>query len=153
MPGVHSPGMLFSRTFLSLGLAALPSCLTPTALRPLPDRFVADLLRGAEEKPLGAGEDFRHQEVHRSERTSVHLVQVRGAIKPHLHRRHDETVCILAGEGIMNIAEEEFSVRPGVVLEVPAGMVHSFRTAGERICVALVIYAPPFDGEDRQFIE
>ena len=141
------------RALLFLVLAGLPSCLTPTELRPLPDRFVADLLRMAEEKPLVPGENFRNEEIRRSPGASLHLVQIRGAIKPHLHRTHAETVCILAGEGVMKIAEEEFPVRPGFALQVPAGMVHSFRATGEKVCVAFVTYTPPFDGEDRHFVE
>ena len=91
--------------------------------------------------------------MHRGEGESLHLVQVRAAIRPHFHRRHVETVCILAGAGVMTVAEEEIQVHEGSVVQVPAGMVHSFRATGGRTCVALVIYSPPFDGEDRQFIE
>lgn len=134
-------------------LGLLSGCFTPIELRPQPDRWIGDLDAEIAKRPLALEQNFRSDELFRSASSSLHLVQVRGDLRPHLHRRHEETATILRGNGVMTIAGEQTRVGPGFTMRIPAGFVHAFRFEGEDVCVVLVSFSPPWDGEDRVFVE
>ncbi len=80
-----------------------------------------------------------------------HLRLVEGA-KPHVHRRHDETVVVLSGHGRMTLGPDTVDVGRGSVLVVPRGTVHSLVVSGAPI-EAVSVFSPPFDGRDRVFVD
>ncbi|MDP3939599.1 MAG: cupin domain-containing protein [Deltaproteobacteria bacterium] len=98
------------------------------------------------------GEIVRIVDAGRSDALSNHFVIVRSRELPHRHLRHDSTVVILEGEGTMTIGKEKKKVRPGAVIFIPRGRVHSFENDGDNPAVALVVYAPPFDPQDRELV-
>jgi mannose-6-phosphate isomerase-like protein (cupin superfamily) len=87
-----------------------------------------------------------------SKDASAHHVRVAEEVKPHLHRRHDETVVILAGRGRLTLAARTLDVGPGSVVIVPRGTVHSLVVSGDPL-EAVSVFAPPFDGQDRVFVD
>ena len=119
----------------------LPACKSPNKLRPLPRPVVLKL----ESNGIDPGELFRHQQA------SFHWVHVSELLKPHYHAKHDEVVIVVAGKGVMVIAQEEYEVGPGTLIRIPKGYVHSFRPKG--LVKALSVISPPFDGKDRIFID
>ncbi len=96
---------------------------------------------------------MRVTDLHRSEFASLHLIQIRGQIPSHFHRAHAETVYLLEGEGTMRVAEEAKKMTVGMLHHLSPGWVHSFEAKPGTVCAALVIFTPPFDGEDRIFLE
>ena len=64
------------------------------------------------------------------------------------------TIVLLRGHGSMRLGDDTRPVAEGSVLYVPRGTVHAFRNGGGRDdpSFAHVIYAPPFDGEDRVLV-
>ena len=84
------------------------------------------------------------------EDTSHHLVTLRNREPLHRHDRHALTVLVLRGEGAMSIEGEERPVGAGSLIHVPRGTVHAFINQSPEPAVAYVLYAPPFDGTDRQ---
>ena len=102
---------------------------------------------------LAEGEDFKLIELGRDEGSSHHLVWIRDREVPHRHDRHDLFVVILKGHGAMRLDEEEREVGEGSILYVPRGTVHAFRNAAAEPAVAYAVYAPAFDGKDRQLLE
>lgn len=129
------------------------ACLTPQELRPFPDRYLVNVEVEAAKRLLGPGQPFRSDEIHRSASSSLHLVQFRGSMKAHFHKRHEETAFLVRGKGVMDIAGERTAIGPGTLMRIPAGFVHSFQAEGEELCLVLVSFSPPFDGEDRVFVE
>lgn len=83
---------------------------------------------------------------------SVHHLRVADEVRPHLHRRHDETVVVLVGRGRMRIANDTTEVGPGTVIVVPRGTVHSLEVEGDPL-EAISVFSPPFDGKDRVFVD
>ena len=98
------------------------------------------------------GEILRIVDAGRSESLSNHIVIVRSRELPHRHNRHDSTVTILEGRGTMVIGKEKRKVRAGSVLFIPRGTVHNYTNESKKPSVALVVFAPPFDGQDREVL-
>jgi quercetin dioxygenase-like cupin family protein len=103
--------------------------------------------------PIGPRENIRICLVRQSERSSVHLVQVRKGEKPHIHEAHDMSVFVLRGYGEMTIGHETKTIREGDVAHVSAGVRHYFTNRCTSPAVAVVIFSPPFDGKDTKPVE
>ncbi len=84
---------------------------------------------------------------------SVHLVQIRDAEPWHVHTRHDLTVFIRQGHGVMRLADRTFAIHSGDVLTIPAGVPHAFQNQSPKPALAVVIFSPPFDGKDTVPVE
>jgi mannose-6-phosphate isomerase-like protein (cupin superfamily) len=125
------------------GPPATFDALFPEGRRTVP---IAELVARVE---LAPGEELRIEDLGRDERTSHHLVALRGAETPHRHDRHDLVVVLLRGWGRMRIGRELRDVGQGSTLYVPRGTVHAFANAAPEPAVAYVVYAPPYDGVDR----
>jgi len=91
-------------------------------------------------------------EVSRHETASVHHLRVAEGVKAHLHYDHDEQVVVLRGEGTMRLGDETVPVAAGSVLVIPRGVVHSLVVTRGPV-EAVSVFSPPFDGEDRHFVE
>ncbi len=74
----------------------------------------------------------------------LHVVHITAA-ECHYHTRTTEIYHILEGEGALRVGREEYSLRPGLTIYVPAGLEHG----GEGDFRSLVICAPPFDPDDQ----
>ncbi|MFQ5459106.1 MAG: cupin domain-containing protein [Myxococcota bacterium] len=98
------------------------------------------------------GEILRLVDAGRSESLSNHIAVVRSRELPHRHNRHDSTVMILDGHGTMVIGKEKRKVKAGAIFFIPRGTVHSFSSESKKPSVALVVFAPPFDGQDREIV-
>ena len=53
----------------------------------------------------------------------------------------EETIVVLAGEGVVTVAEEKRPVRPGAIVLVPAGVPHDIRNAGGGPLRFVAVYA------------
>jgi len=100
----------------------------------------------------GRGEILKVVDLGRSEALSNHLAIVQSRELPHRHNRHDATVTLLRGHGTMTIGRETRHVREGAVIFIPRGVVHHYTNESDPPTVALVVYAPPFDGRDREIV-
>ncbi len=71
--------------------------------------------------------DFKRWYLSRAERghsLSVRYIEVDGIVSPHSHT-HEETIFYIEGRGIARVGEEEVRIRPGTMLVIPPGTVHS----------------------------
>jgi quercetin dioxygenase-like cupin family protein len=84
---------------------------------------------------------------------SVSLVQVNGDLKPHRHDRHDEVAIVLEGSGTFTIEGTSRELKPGDVVTIPRGAVHSFVNKGPGATAVVSIFSPKFDGKDRVFVD
>ena len=55
---------------------------------------------------------------------SVRYIEVNGIVPPHTHYA-EETVFYIEGKGLARVGEKEVAVRPGMMLVIPPGTVHS----------------------------
>ena len=105
------------------------------------------------ENPIRAGENIRVSLLRKSDHASVHVVQVRHGEIPHVHQTHDLTVFVVRGNGEMTAEHTTKLVHEGDVIHVPAGARHYFVNKGSSIAVAVVVFSPPFDGQDTKPVE
>lgn len=98
---------------------------------------------------LEPDQDVRVLALGRDAQTSHHLVALRNAESLHRHDRHSLVVVLLRGHGTMRIGKERKVVGQGSTLYVPRGTAHAFHNEAPEPAVAYVVYAPPYDGEDR----
>jgi mannose-6-phosphate isomerase-like protein (cupin superfamily) len=98
------------------------------------------------------GSNITAVEVGRHGTASVHHFRIAEGVKAHVHRQHDEQVVVLGGEGTAKVGEATHPVAAGTVVVIPRGTVHQLTVTGEPV-EAVSIFSPPFDGEDRHFVE
>lgn len=80
---------------------------------------------------------------------SALLVQVRGVLPPHLHRRTREVLYLIQGQGLFRLGTAAFPLRPGSVVRVEPGQVHTFSSDSESLAVFFVVTTPRWDESDR----
>jgi mannose-6-phosphate isomerase-like protein (cupin superfamily) len=100
----------------------------------------------------GRGEILRVVDAGHSSALSNHIVIIQSRELPHRHKAHDATVVLLRGTGTMVVGKERKKIHAGAVMFIPRGTVHYFANEGKKPAVALAIYAPPFDGKDREIV-
>ena len=85
--------------------------------------------------------------------STINVVQGPSGNMPHVHKEHDETVYIIKGNGTFRLGDKIVPIKPGSVLFIPAGTIHTPMTDGYQ--AALSIYSPEFDPEnpDREFVQ
>ncbi len=86
-------------------------------------------------------------------RSSVHLVRVTGKLAPHLHRRSDETVYILEGEGDVLVDREWKRVKAGMLIHLPMNVPHGFVNRAPGGTLVLSTFTPPFVSGDRVMLQ
>lgn len=98
--------------------------MTPSAIPgPLLVRHEAD----APKERSACG--WRHRLISREDASRepaawAHAVDIDGA-QPHFHRRSTELYYVLDGEGTVRLDDTEHPVRPGSIVHIPPGVVHS----------------------------
>ncbi|OGN81134.1 MAG: hypothetical protein A3H36_00425 [Chloroflexi bacterium RIFCSPLOWO2_02_FULL_71_16] len=120
------------------------------------DQRIAWAKEIAQHDPIQEGEPFRQRFVHHSDRTSTAVTSIAAGqgIRLHIHRDHDEVVMVAEGELEFRIEGETTTLGAGVVVSVPAGVVHAPAHTREG-CVVVSVFAPRFDPTkpDRHFID
>jgi len=112
-----------------------------------------DSERVLRENPLDADEPVKWVYLVAGGKSTVNIIQAPSFNRPHIHREHDEIIYVLKGEGQARIGERLEAVKPGSVVYIPAGAVHTL--VYKEYMAALSIYAPFFDPDnpDRVFVE
>lgn len=127
------------------GCAAVPSPGAPDFSRP----DIADLQMLLERNPVAPGEAVRITRLVESPDMSGLLVQVGGAMPPHVHKLTQEVVYMLRGEGLLQLGAERIPIKAGAVVRIPAGTVHTFANQGPAPAVFFVVTTPRWSEQDR----
>jgi quercetin dioxygenase-like cupin family protein len=108
------------------------------------------------ENPLPEDTGFRNTWLEHTPHSSTNVTQIRegGGARPHIHERHDESICVIQGDGEFRLGDEVRNVKPGDVIVASAGTVHGPTPNSPRF-VFLSVFAPEFDlaSPDRVFVE
>jgi mannose-6-phosphate isomerase-like protein (cupin superfamily) len=138
------------RTALATLLLLVPGSGRPSGSDDAPAPIArVDEIRAAH--PIPEGESFTTQELLRGGGVSSHLVQVRSRLRPQIHREHEEMAYLLSGRGVFVIGDRVYPVKAGALMLIPRGVVHSFEA--KEPSAVLAIFNPPFDPEDRVFVD
>ena len=100
---------------------------------------------------LAEGEDVWFAELQRSDTQSVTvLLLARDAVlETRYHEGHDLTILCAQGNAIVEVEGVRHAVRPPAFVFVPR--LHAYKILPHRTetdFVAILVYSPPFDGED-----
>ena len=71
--------------------------------------------------------DFRRWYLSKAEpdhELSVRYIEVTGIVPPHTHYT-EETIFYIEGKGTARVGEKEVAIKPGTMLVIPPGTVHS----------------------------
>jgi mannose-6-phosphate isomerase-like protein (cupin superfamily) len=129
-------------------LAELPAAADdPT----LPD--LNDLFAQLERNPLGPDEEMRITTLVERPEMSGLLVQVRGSLPPHFHKRTHEVVFLVRGEGLFQLGTECIPIKTGAVMRIAPGRVHTFTNQGPTPAVFFVVTTPRWDEQDRFMVK
>jgi len=84
---------------------------------------------------------------------TVNVWQLTGKLPAHYHRKREEYVLVLEGEGQVRLGKETRRLRPGDLVRVPKGMIHAVQARGGRPFRGVSFFAPAFQGRDRIFLK
>lgn len=124
---------------LVAGCAPRTPHVTLAPLAPGLDAFIAA-------HPIAADQPLRVDEVGRGAAASYHLVQIRGAEVPHHHAKHDLTVFVLRGHGVLTLKDRPIPLGAGDAAVIMRGEPHWFANDGREPAVAFVVYTPALSG-------
>jgi mannose-6-phosphate isomerase-like protein (cupin superfamily) len=83
---------------------------------------------------------------------TVGAVAVKEAIKPHRHHDGAHVLYIVSGGGTMTHGDLTITLKPGMIIHVPVGVVHGIKAEGGEL--TLVDFAqPPFDPNKMEWIK
>jgi len=107
------------------------------------------------QNPLKAGEQVQLITIAQDDTITVNVVRIiEGAgIKPHFHKTHDETVCVIKGTGQTMINNQWVDIKPGSVLFNPMTKVHSPKNTGSGELVFITIFTPAMKEGDTNFVK
>lgn len=102
---------------------------------------------------IGKTEPAKISNIFKLENATVNVVQVNVLVKPHYHEKSDEILYFVKGNGVLKVGDAKINVKPGLLVSLLKGTVHSYVNEGKEATVVLSIFAPAFDPKDRVFIE
>ncbi|MCW8908534.1 MAG: cupin domain-containing protein [Sedimenticola sp.] len=70
----------------------------------------------------------------------------------HRHLETEEIYHVTAGEGVMILGQERFSVAPGDSIPIPPGTAHAIHNSGDRVLRILCCCAPAYRHEDTELL-
>jgi len=116
---------------------------------------MGNLREAIQKNPLGADEKTKLFTLFENTDHTVNAIQTRGAVPTHYHAEHDELVMILEGKGTFVINGNTWEVKPGDVLVIPRGAVHSYTSdaTSPGMTVVVSVFSPKFDPNDRIMVE
>jgi mannose-6-phosphate isomerase-like protein (cupin superfamily) len=112
-----------------------------------------DLVKVVADNPLGPEENVKLINLGRGQGASHHVVQIRDREPSHMHTRHDGTVLIARGRGYLIMDKRRITLTAGDVVHIPRRVPHYYVNTDLNPTVALVIFAPPYDGKDNVAVD
>lgn len=68
----------------------------------------------------------------------------------HVHRAYDEVYYILSGTGTLTMDTRVHELRPGAVVNIPAGTVHALKSDDDAPLEFIIFGTPPMSIEDER---
>lgn len=99
--------------------------------------------------------ELMHPSVHGNQNQSLAEAVVPAGTTTQLHRHgmSEEIYHIAAGEGRMTRGQEEFTVRPGDTVCIPAGTPHKIANTGAGDLKILCCCAPAYSHDDTELLD
>jgi quercetin dioxygenase-like cupin family protein len=109
----------------------------------------SDEVKKGEARP---GFGFTNKVLVKTPTYTVGAVAVKDEIKAHRHKDGDHVLYIVSGQGTMTHGDQTITLKPGMVVHVPKGVVHALKVQGAEL--TLVDFAqPPFSPEQLEWVK
>lgn len=91
----------------------------------------------------------------RNDTVSVFVITINEnfEVRHHVHKTHDETICVIKGEGKMLVHHKWFNIKPGSIHFNPMGKVHSVKNTGNEPLIMMSIFTPGMKEFNRHFVQ
>jgi mannose-6-phosphate isomerase-like protein (cupin superfamily) len=99
--------------------------------------------------PLAEDAPSRSEEIAWDSVSSMHLIQISGAVPSHYHAYHSKNLWVVRGAGRLVLDKIKYKVKAGDIVHVPKGTAYSFHNLGAVPAVIISVFSPGFDGKDR----
>jgi mannose-6-phosphate isomerase-like protein (cupin superfamily) len=83
---------------------------------------------------------------------TVGAVGVKDEIKAHIHKDGDHVLYIVSGQGSMMHGTQTIALKPGMVVHIPKGEVHSIKAQGGELTL-LDFAQPPFKPDQMEWVK
>ena len=85
--------------------------------------------------------------------SSTFLIWIKNRVPLHKHLEHSESVYVLEGTGLLQLADSAFEVKAGSYIFIPKNTPHSVKVTSEAPLKVLSVQSPRFDGSDKINLE
>lgn len=84
---------------------------------------------------------------------NVELVELQplSEYRPHFHKKSSAVVYVISGTGFFQLAENSIAYKPGIRIDIPAGVIHGFKTNTPTLFLS--IQSPPIINPDNGDID
>src|SRR5579862_288693 len=84
---------------------------------------------------------------------NIELVELQANAKyrAHYHQQSSAVIYIIAGIGVMRLAKEQIEYKPGMRIDIPAGVIHGFKTESRTLFLSL--QSPPIINPENREID
>jgi quercetin dioxygenase-like cupin family protein len=106
----------------------------------------SDEVKKGEERP-----GFTNKVLVKESTYTVGAVAVKDEIKAHRHKDGDHVIYIVSGQGVMTHGDQTITLKPGMVVHVPKGVVHSVKAQGGELTL-LDFAQPPFNPDQMEWV-
>jgi len=119
------------------------------------DQILTNIDEILQANPLPVGEKIHLITIVQDDTITLAVVRILelGEIKPHFHKKHNESVYVVRGSGQMLIKGKWVEVKPGTIHFNPKTKVHSIKNTGCKELVVIAIFTPGLKEPDRHFVE
>jgi quercetin dioxygenase-like cupin family protein len=107
----------------------------------------SDEVKKGEERP-----GFTNKVLVKAPTYTVGAVAVKDEIKAHRHKDGDHVIYIVSGQGTMTHGDQTIALKPGMVVHVPKGVVHSVKAQGSELTL-LDFAQPPFNPDQMEWVK
>jgi quercetin dioxygenase-like cupin family protein len=105
-----------------------------------------DEVKKGEERP-----GFTNKFLVKESTYTVGAVAVKDEIKAHRHKDGDHVIYIVSGQGTMRHGDQTITLKPGMVVHVPKGVVHALKAQGGELTL-LDFAQPPFNPDQMEWV-
>ena len=116
---------------------------------------MVNLTEFSENHPINPKTGFDISQAASGKNASTNLVQAApgSIIKMHYHKYRDEIAYIIKGEAIFTVSGKNYTAKAGDLMYIPALTLHRVAIIGNETLQTVSTFAPPFDGNDRIYVE
>lgn len=99
--------------------------------------------------------ELMHPRVHgnRAQSLAEAIVDVGGATRLHRHFKTEELYHFTAGEGVMTLGADVFTIKQGDTVCIPPGTPHRVQNSGDTPLKVLCCSTPPYADSDTELLD